>query len=95
MSVTTEAIWNPQANNPYYRISELILPASASTGLRRFGFKTTFLPHTTGRLLIKTQVRSRHTEIIAGSPIEVERGTESEIVNATDRELIFTVLEFK
>jgi hypothetical protein len=96
MSVTrTEAVWNAQANNPYYRITELVLPALRSAGLQRFEFKTTFLPHKAGQLLIKSQGQERYIEIIAGRLGEFESGTESEIVNTTDRELRFTVMEFK
>jgi hypothetical protein len=95
MGATTQAVWNAQANNPYYRIIELVLPALASTGLRRFEFKTTLLPHTGGQLLVKRQGQERHTEIIAGRLIEFESGTESKIVNTTNQELRFTVMEIK
>lgn len=91
----SHAVWNAQANNPYYRITELILPALASTGLQRFEFKTTLLPHTAGQILFKSQCQERQREIIAGRPIEFESETESEIVNTTDHEIGFTVMEFK
>lgn len=91
----SHAVWNAQANNPYYRITELILPASKSTALKRFEFKTTFLPHTAGQLLFKMHGRERNAEIIVGRPIEFLSGTESEIVNTSDHELRFTVIEFK
>jgi hypothetical protein len=83
------------SNNLYYRIRELTLPASASTGLLRFEFKTTFLPHSAGRLLVKTQGLERDTEVIMGQAIAFASGTENEIMNATDQELRFTVAEFK
>jgi hypothetical protein len=95
MGATTQATWNAQANNPYYRIIELVLPALTSTGLRRFEFETTLLPHTGGRLLVRSDGQERHTKIIAGRPIEFESGTENEIVNTTEQELRFTVMEFK
>jgi hypothetical protein len=91
----TGAVWNARANNPYYRITELVLPASTSTGLQRFEFKTTFLPHAKGRLLVKSQVQERDTQIIADRVIEFESGTECEIVNTGDQELRFTVMEYK
>ncbi|WP_283805363.1 NnrS family protein [Nitrobacter hamburgensis] len=43
---TTGAVWNAQANNSHYRITELVLPSLTSAGLRRFEFRTAFLPHT-------------------------------------------------
>ena len=95
MGATTVAVWKTQANNPYYRITELVLPACKSTALRRFEFKTAFLPHTAGQLLIKRQDQECDTEVIAGRLIEFENGTEREIVNLSDQELRFTVLEFK
>ena len=95
MGATTGAVWNAQANNPYYRITELVLPALTSAGLQRFDFKTTFLPHTPGQLLVRSQGQERHRKIIAGRLIEFESGTESEIVSTTDQELRFTVMEFK
>lgn len=95
MEATTGAVWNAQANNSHYRITELVLPSLTSAGLRRFEFRTTFLPHTAGRLLLKSQGQERDTEVIAGCVIEFENGTESEIVNATDQELRFTVMEVK
>lgn len=95
MGATTGAVWNAQANNPSYRITELVLPALTSTGLQRFKFKTTFLPHTAGHILVKSQGQERHTELIAGRVIELESGTDCEIVNTTDQELRFTVMEVK
>lgn len=95
MGATTAAVWNAQANNPYYRIRELTLPPVASTGLQRFEFKTTFLPHTAGHILVKGQDEERDTEIIAGRLIEFGSGTECEIVNMTDHQVRFTVMEFK
>jgi hypothetical protein len=94
MGDTTAAIWNAQANNPYFRIRELTLPPLTWTGLQRFEFKTTFLPHTKGHILVKSQGRERDTEIIAGRLIEFESGTEWE-VNMTDHDVRFTVMEFK
>jgi hypothetical protein len=91
----TGAVWKAQANNPYYRLTELMLPASTSTGLRQFEFKTTFLPHKAGRIVIKSQAQERHTEIFAGRVIEFASGTECEIANATNQELRFTVMESK
>jgi hypothetical protein len=78
-------MWMAQEDNPYYRIRELVLPASASAGMQRFEFKTTFLPHTAGQLLVKRQGQERHTEVTAGRTIEFESGTECEIVNRTDQ----------
>jgi hypothetical protein len=95
MRATTTAVWNARANNPYYRITEMVLPACKSTARRRFEFKTTFLPHTAGQLLIKCQSQEQNTEITAGRLIEFESGTECEMVNNTDHELVFTVMEFK
>jgi hypothetical protein len=95
MLMTTGAIWNAQANNPYYRITELVLPASTSTGLQPFEFTTTFLPHTAGQLLVKNQGQERDMKVVAGKPIEFDGGIASEIVNNTDQELTFTVTEFK
>ena len=89
------AVWNAQANNPYYRIRELTLPALTSTGLQRLEFKTTFLSHTAGRLLIKSQDKEQDRHIVPGQTIEFETGVEGEVVNMTDRELRFTVTEFK
>jgi hypothetical protein len=91
----TGVVWNARANNPYYRIKELVLPASTSAGLQRFEFKTIFLPHAKGRLLVKSQAQERDTQIIADRVIEFERGTECEIVNTGDQELRFTVMEYK
>jgi hypothetical protein len=95
MGATTGAVWNPQANNSHYRITELTLPALTSAGVQRFEFQTTFLPHTAGQLLIRSQGQERDTEINAGRQIEFESGTASEIVNTTDQELKFTVMESK
>jgi len=95
MKATIGATWSAQANNPYYRIRELTLPALASTGQQRFDFKTTFVAHAAGRVLVKSKRQKRDTEIIAGQQLEFERGAESEIVNSSNRELRFTVLEFK
>jgi hypothetical protein len=95
MDATIGVVWNAQANNSHYRIAELILPALTSAGVQRFEFKTTFLPHTAGELLIRSQGQERNTEIIPGRQIEFESGTESEIVNTTDQELRFTVMESK
>jgi hypothetical protein len=95
MGATTGAIWKAQGDNPYYRIRELVLPASATAGLQRFEFKTTFLAHTPGQLLLKREGQERHTEVTAGRLIEFESGTESEIVNTTNQELRFTVMEIK
>lgn len=95
MSIKSDAVWSPQANNQYYRITELILPASESTGLLRFEFRTIFLPHAAGRLLFKSQGQERLAEVIAGRPIEFESGTESDILNPTDRELRFSVMQSK
>jgi hypothetical protein len=95
MGATSEAIWNAQANNPYYRITELVLPALTSAGLRRFEFKTTFLPHTGGQLLLKSRGQQRHEKVIAGQPVEFESETVVEIANTTDHEIRFTVMEFK
>jgi hypothetical protein len=95
MDAKTGAVWNPRANNPYYRITELVLPASTSTGLQRFDFKVTFLPHTQGHVRMKSEGQERDMEIIAGRLIEFESGTKSEIVNTTNQELRFTVMEFK
>jgi hypothetical protein len=95
MGSTTGAVWNARANNPYYRITELILPARTSAGLQRFEFKTTFLPHTAGQLLVKSQGQERSTEIIRDQIIEFTSGTECEIVNTAKHELRFTVMEYK
>ena len=95
MVATTAAVWNAQANNLYFRIRELTLPPLTSTGLQQFEVKTSFLPHTAGHILVKSQGQERDTEIIAGRLIEFEGGTEFEIVNMTDHEFKFTVMEFK
>jgi hypothetical protein len=95
MSTPIGAVWSARANNPYYRIRELALPASASTGLQRFEFRTTFLPHSGGQLLVQCQETQRRLQMIAGEVITFESGTEAEIVNTTDGELRFTVTEFK
>jgi hypothetical protein len=95
VGTTTQAVWKPQANNPYYRITELVLPPWATTGPQRFEFKATLLPHTAGQLRFKSQGQERHTEIVAGLPFEIERKTENEIVNTTDKQLEFTVMEVK
>jgi len=95
MVATVGAVWNAKANNPYYRIRELTLPALTSTGLQRFKFHTTFLPHVAGQLLVRTQGQERDTTITAGGLIEFESGVESELVNKSDQELRLTVTEFK
>jgi len=95
MGAKTEALWNAQANNPYYRIRELILPPATSTGAQQFEFNTTFLPHTAGQILVRSQGQERASEIIAERQIEFESGTNCEIVNPTDQELRFTVMEAK
>ena len=95
MGATTGALWSPRANNLYYRIAELVLPASTSAAPRLFEFKTSFLPHSKGRLLIKNGGQEREIEVVADRLIEFEIGIVSEIVNATDQELRFTVIEFK
>jgi len=95
MGSTTRAVSKAQANNPHYRITELILPAFTSTGLQRFEFKTTFLPHTAGRVLLDNQGLKRDTFVTADQPIEFEGGSDCEIVNASDQEIRFTVTEFK
>jgi hypothetical protein len=95
MGATVRAIWNAQANNSYYRITELALPAMTSTGLHRFDFKTAILPHKAGRLLIKSQGHEWDTEIAASQPVEFVGGTEAELVNMTGQELKFTVVSFK
>lgn len=96
MEPTTGAVWNAQADNPYYRMTELILPAASSTGLQRLEFETIFLPHTTGRLRVKCEGRERDTRIIAGEPIRFESGVACEMLNTTNgAELRFTVMESK
>jgi hypothetical protein len=89
------AVWTARANNPYYRLTELLLPASTSAGVQRFKFKTTFLPHAAGRLQVKSQAQERDTLIMADRVIEFESGTECELVNTGDQELRFTVVEYK
>jgi hypothetical protein len=85
MGATTGALWSP----------ELVLPASTSAAPWLFEFKTRFLPHSKGRLLIKNDGQEQEIEVVAYRLIEFEIGTVSEIVNATDQELRFTVIEFK
>jgi hypothetical protein len=94
-ATTIEAVWNAQANNPYYRIRELVLPASTSTRLPPFEFETTFLPHTAGQLVVKSQGQERDMKLVAGQPIEFASGTESQIVNMNEQELRLTVTEYK
>jgi hypothetical protein len=91
----TEAVWTARANNPYYRMREMVLPAFTSAGVQQFEFETTFLPHTAGHLLVRSQCQERDIEIIEGQPIEFEGKTEWEIVNMTEQELKFTVMEYK
>lgn len=96
MEATIGAVWNAQANNPYYRITELVLPASSSTGLQRLEFQTIFLPHTAGRLRLKCEGQHRDIEIVAGQPIRFESGIECEMLNTNEgTELRFTVMESK
>ncbi len=95
MEAATGAAWSARANNPCYRIRELTLPGATSTGLQRFEFKTTFLSHNAGQLLIRSYGQERYTEIAVGQEIAFESGAEGEIVNAADREFQFTVTEFK
>ena len=95
MGAAIGGVWSAQANNPYYRIRELMLPAMTSTGLQRFEFKTIFVPHMAGQILAKSRGQERNTEIIGGKAIEFESGTELEMVNRTDQELRFTVMESK
>lgn len=89
------AVWNAKANNPHYRITELVLPGSTSTGLRQFPFRTTYLPHNNGQIVVKSQDQEQRADIVAGRLIEFESGAESEVVNAGSEELEFTVMEFK
>ena len=91
----TGAVWNARANNPYYRITELVLPPSTSAGLQSSEFTMTLLPHRAGRLLVKRQAQERDTQIHANQVIEFEGGTEFEIVNTGDLELRFTIMEYK
>ena len=95
MRAKADALWNAQANNPHYRIRELILPVATSTGVQQFEFKTTFLPHNAGQILVRSQGQERESEIIADRQIEFESGTDCEILNPTDQELRFTVMESK
>ena len=95
MGTAIGAVWRTRSNNPYYRISELTLPASASTGLQRFEFKTTLLPHSGGELVLKTQGEQQEIGITAGKPIAFERGVEAELLNKSTEQLRFTVGEFK
>jgi len=62
---------------------------------RRFEFKAILLPHTHGQLRFKSWGQERHMKIAAGLPIEIEQGTENEIVNIADEDIEFTLLEFK
>jgi hypothetical protein len=91
----TGANWSAQANNPYYRVGVLIVPAATSTGLLQLEFKATFLPHVAGRILLKRRGQEQEIKIIAGQKIEFEDGGDCEILNLSDRELGFTVMEFK
>lgn len=95
MGANNGGIWRARSNNAHYRIRELTLPPSVSTGLQRFEFKTTFLPHGGGKLLVKTRGDRREIEIRSGELIEFGPGTEVELVNKTDQQLRFTVGEFK
>ena len=91
----TGVVWNARANNPYYRITELVLQPSASAGLQSSEFKMTFLPHGAGRLLVKRQAQERDIPIDANRVLEFEGGAEFAIVNTGDRELRFTIMEYK
>jgi len=95
MEARVGAAWSAQANNRYYRIRELRLPALTSTGQQRFNFRTTFLPHAASGVLVKSKGQQRDTEIAMGQQLEFESGAEGEIVNSTNQELRFTVMEFK
>jgi hypothetical protein len=63
--------------------------------LQRFSFRTTYLPHKAGDVVMRNNGQERHIRVFAGRPIEFENGAEGELINEADEELRFTVTEFK
>lgn len=90
-----KAVWIARANNPYYRLRELALPALTSTGVQRCEYETIFLPHSNGHVLVRTEAAEREVEISAYRTIEFGCGTQFEIENKGSEALGFTVMESK
>ena len=95
MTTIPTAVWKPKANNPHYSICELMLPALASTGPLVFRHTTDLLPHNSGEVLMKAGDHKDEARVNAGQSVEIEAGTELEILNMSDQVITFTILESK
>jgi hypothetical protein len=95
MDATTRARREVQSDNDYYRVTRWILPAGATTGPDVDEHRATILPSAPGKLLLKKQGREQRIDAVAGQPLEIERGTSRELVNRSEHDLTFTMIEFK
>ena len=94
MMAIAQATPDIRADNNHYRITRWTLPSRATTEPYPHGFRATILPSTPGQLLCNSSGQEQHIDLVAGQPIEIVSRSR-ELVNTTEHEVAFTMIEFK
>lgn len=82
-----------QLENEQVRVSRSTFPPGSETGQHRHDFDYVVVPVTSGTLTIEDASGSSPAELVAGVPYNRSAGTDHNVANDTDAEIVFVEIE--
>lgn len=76
-------------------VTEWRFPPGTHTGWHVHGYDYVVVPITNGQLLLETPDGSQRAELVAGQSYSRGKGVEHDVINDTDKEVVFVEIELK
>lgn len=91
----TAATASVQIDNERVSVTEWRFAPGAETGWHRHQHDYVVVPHTTGKLLLKTGDGDSVSELTSGKSYFRKAGVEHNVINASEGEFVFIEIEVK
>jgi quercetin dioxygenase-like cupin family protein len=91
----TAATASVQIDNERVSVTEWRFAPGAETGWHRHQHDYVVVPHTTGKLLLKTRDGDSVSELTSGKSYFRRAGVEHNVINASEGEFVFVEIEVK
>ena len=90
-----QAVATVQIDNPRVIVTEWRFAPGAETGWHRHGHDYVVVPTTDGELLLETPEGERTAPLVAGKSYTRQMGVQHNVINNTDREVVFIEIELR
>ena len=90
-----QAVPTEQVNNEHVIVTEWRFEPGAETGWHIHQHNYVVVPQTDGRLLLETRQGNRESQLCTGRSYAGLKGVEHNVVNPTDKEVVFIEVEIR